>query len=196
MSNSSPNQPDTWAFLQAAFILLLLHPLIQKKSSVKVGKLPPLRSILLQIIGRCVRRATRSQIKTLPITVPLLLPHFTDPDLFTLIISDLHFDLKDRFKKVKEDQFYNDPLTTNLLIVFDYLYLVNESFSNIAYTGQVPPALFYHQFPVGSFDVCEDYAHWRDLAEIPDRNLPFAFCDYPWIFDLEHKRLLLQASNG
>ena len=93
------------------------------------------------------------------------------------------------------DKMYNDALTANLLIVFDYLYLINESFHSINYTGTISSASFYHDFPL-DFEVCDDYARWRELSEIPDRNLPFAFCDYPWIFDLTLKRDLLLASSG
>ena len=151
---------------------------------------------MLQVIGRCVRRANRAQIKTLVITVPLLLPHLSSPDLFSLILKDLHSDLSDRFRKFKElDHLYNDPITANLLIVFDYFYLINESFHSISYDGRIAPTSFYHQFP-DNFDVCEDYALWRELTEIPDRHLPFAFCDFPWIFGLDLKRTLLMASNG
>ena len=189
------------AFLKAALILLLLHPAILKRTEKPLNrKLPPLRSILLQIIGRCVRRANRAHIKTLPITVPLLLPHLTELNLLNLIIEDLCLDLTERFKKFKfpdkPQLFYNDPLSANLLIVLDYLYLVNESFHAMSYTGRIEQTKFYYNFP-SYFDVCEDYAHWRDLAgDISERHLPFAFCDYPWIFDLDAKRTLLTASNG
>lgn len=194
LNYSSPSQVDCFPFLKAALIILLLHPAVQRRSRKILSV--PVRSILLQVIGRCVRRANRAQIKTLPITVPLLLPHLSSSNLLSFIISDLHLDLSDRFRKIKElDKLYNDPITANLLIVFDYFYLINESFHSISYDGRILPSSFYHQFP-DHFDVCEDYAHWRELSEIPDRHLPFAFCDFPWIFDLDLKRTLLLASNG
>lgn len=204
MKYSSPNQAESVPFLKAALILLLLHPLIIKrerddkiKSSSSSSKL---RCILLQIIGRCVRRANRAQLKTLPITVPLLLPHLPEKHLFHKIVIDLHSDLAERFKKHQKDMpaLYNDPLAANLLIVFDYFYLINESFSAISYSGLLDANLFYHPFPV-TFDVCEDYAHWREQSSnstATERHLPFAFCDYPWILNLELKGTLLAASNG
>lgn len=197
LNYSSPSQADSLPFLKAALILLLLHPVVLKeKDPNKKSKRPPVRSVLLQVIGRCVRRATRAHIKTLPITVPLLLPHLASENLFYKIIGDLHSDLSDRFRKLKgKEQLYNDPITANLLMVFDYFYLINESFHSISYTGRIPPTTFYHSFP-DNFDVCEDYAHWRELVEIADRHLPFAFCDFPWIFNLDLKRTLLMASNG
>ena len=155
---------------------------------------------MLQVIGRCIRRANRAQLKTLPITVPLLLPHLTESSLFQRIVNDLHVDLMERFKKYAAPNgdnslLYNDPLTANLLIVFDFFYLVNESFHAISYSGRLDPRAFYHSFPL-NFHVCEDYAHWRELNQVPERHLPFAFCDFPWIFDLELKGALLLASNG
>lgn len=200
MKYSSPSQNDSLPFLKTALILLLLHPLIVKNTGVKIKskskQQKPLRSILLQVIGRCVRRANRAQLKTLPITVPLLLPHLTDSGLFQKIVSDLHLDLIERLSKYPSfTALYNDPLTANLLIVFDAFYLINESFHAISYSGRIDPEAFYHSFPDG-FDVCEDYAHWRELSQVPDRHLPFSFCDFPWIFDLGHKGTLLQASNG
>jgi hypothetical protein len=196
LNYSSPSQVDSLPFLKSALILLLLHPAVRQKSTKLTIKLPPVRTILLQVIGRCVRRANRAQIKTLPITVPLLLPHLCSTDLFNLIIQDLHSDLSDRFHKLKErTKLYNDPITANLLIVFDYFYLINESFHSISYDGRIQPSSFYHQFP-DDFDTCEDYAYWRELSEIPDRLLPFTFCDFPWIFNLDLKRKLLMASNG
>ena len=167
-----------------------------KKCESSDRKLQPLRSLLLQILGRCVRRSNRAQLKTLPITVPLLLPHFKDSNVMKLIVDQIHSDLNDRFLKIPDIKLlYTDPLTANLLIVFDFLYLVNESFLAISYTGQISQTNFYHKFH--KFDVCEDYAHWRELTEdSKQRNVPFAFCDFPWIFDLDTKRTLLTASNS
>lgn len=197
-----PTTSESLPFLKAALLLLLLHPFITKDSQmmmIKVNKpdrkVQPLRSLLLQILGRCVRRSNRAQLKTLPITVPLLLPHFKDSNVMKLIVDHVHSDLNDRFLKIPDIKLlYTDPLTANLLIVFDFLYLLNESFMAISYTGQISQTNFYHKF--NSFNVCEDYAHWRELTEDSKRHVPFAFCDFPWIFDLDTKRTLLIASNS
>jgi ubiquitin-protein ligase E3 A len=231
MRHSSPNEIDCLPYLKAALILLLLQPKIRRTRTTSTSTNPSInsnistnpsinsktsntinsinsntsnkriRSLALQILGRCIRRSNRAKIKTIPVTVPLLLGHFADAKFIgEIIIADLHADLDDRFAKIPDlDALGVDALTGNLLIVFDYIYLVNEAFQAVSFSGHVAAELFYHPFP-GHFDVCEDYAKWRVLA-LKDQHsntrppLPFVFCDYPWILGLDLKRILLGASN-
>ncbi len=119
------------------------------------------------------------------------------------IVSSLQKDLQKRFLKLQTAaSLYSDAITNNLIGVFDLLYLINEAFSTIKYEGSIDPALFYFKPLQMILDIKEDFIHWRDLEESrqrasspPDQTI-FAFCDYPWILDLEAKGELLRATGG
>lgn len=183
-------------------ILLLLHPLVCNPERFALPSKIPLRTVLLQVIGRCVRRSQRSGCKTLTITLPHLLSHFVDPSRMQLIVSGLQKDLQKRFLKLQTaPNLYADAITNNLISVFDLFYLINEAFSVIKYEGHIDPANFYFKPLQSILDIKEDFIHWRNLEESrrasspPDQTI-FAFCDYPWILDLEAKGELLRSTGG
>lgn len=202
MSLSNPASVTDLPLVQAAMILLLMHPLISNPERFMYNTKVPLRSVLLQVIGRCVRRAQRAGSKTLGETLPHLLPHFTDSSVMQSIVLGLQKDLLKRFAKFESAALlYNDAITNNLLSVFDLFYLINEAFDAIGYSGRISASTFYFH-PLRQFiDVKDDYIHWRNLEEARTNSsqttqTSFAFCHYPWIFDLEAKGELLRSTGG
>lgn len=202
MSMSNPASTTDLPLVQAAMILLLLHPLISNPERFMYNTKVPLRSVLLQVIGRCVRRAQRAGIKTLGETLPHLLPHFSESTALQSIVLGLQKDLLKRFGKFDSPSaLYCDAITNNLLSVFDLFYLINEAVDAIGYPGRIAATLFYFH-PLRQFiDVKEDYIHWKSLEEArkeanSQSQTAFAFCHYPWILDLEAKGELLRSTGG
>ncbi len=204
MDQSNPKSSAELPLIQSAMILLLLHPLVSSPEAFILPTKIPLRTVLLQVIGRCVRRSQRSGCKTLTTTLPHLLPHFKAPSRLQLIVSGLQKDLQERFCKLKlAANLYTDAITNNLLSVFDLFYLINEAFAAIKYEGHIKPDQFYFKPLQTLVDIKEDFVHWRNLEEArrvspspsSDQTV-FAFCDYPWILDLEVKGELLRSTGG
>lgn len=196
---SDPRQADDFTLATLCCVILLQHNLVSQNNAPS-GYVQP-RMILWQILACSLRRARRINVNAVDslLAKTSALCIFKEPGPMQHAVEMLHLDLAKRIGKQisNPSAIYCDRIAFTILSVLSFFYQVNDKLISFRSGGALPAATFYSAAVNGELDVRADYLHWQQLSkQSNDSSCNFAFCQFPWIWDLDRKSDLLKISEG